>query len=32
MKRGHGKRFARHVLAVAERICRELARRHEPRS
>jgi len=31
-KRGHGARFAKHVLTVANRICRELARRHEPRS
>jgi hypothetical protein len=31
-KRGHGARFARHVLAVANRIWKELARRREVRS
>lgn len=31
-KKGHGKRFARHVLAVAGRIWRALDRRWEPRS
>lgn len=31
-KKGHGKRFARHVLAVAGKIWRELARRQDPRS